>query len=117
MDFGKGITNKTATEYLNEELLPALNFAFTDLLEHVIKVHEIDKWKEMKEEEYHKYRREARKREKENAGESVTESEEWVDSELSSTEEKEVPPPPFNPLLFVADKLMEWKKIQAEKNS
>lgn len=43
-------------------------------------------------------------------GESVTESEEWVDSEISENEEKEDLPPPFNALLYVADKLMEYKR-------
>ena len=109
MDFGIGNLNITATDYLSKNALPALEYSLTQLVDHIINTREINKWKEAKEEEYHRLRREARKKEKKDAGESVSGSEEWEDSENS--EEKVEIQAPFDPLSFVADKLLEFKNL------
>ena len=80
MDFGIGKNNITATDYLSKTILPALDYSLTQLIEHIIKIHEIDKWKEIKEEEYNKQRRDARRKQRKEAGESVSGSDEWDDS-------------------------------------
>lgn len=107
MDFGLGSANITVTDYLSERVLPALDFSLTRLIEHIVKTKEINKWKDAKEEEYHRLRREAKKKEKKDAGESVSGSEEWEDSENS--EEKIEMQPPFDPILFIADMLEQYK--------
>ena len=108
MDFGIGKNNITATDYLSKTILPALDYSLTQLIEHIIKIHEIDKWKEIKEEEYNKQRRDARRKQRKEAGESVSGSDEWDDSENS--EEKAEVQPPFDPVSYIADKLLEYKK-------
>ena len=112
MEFGQGISNITATDYLSQNVLPALDYSLGKLVAHIIQSREIDKWKEAKEEEYQKMRREARKKEKKDAGESVSGSEEWEDSENS--EEKVEVQLPFDPVLFVADMLLEFKESQKQ---
>jgi hypothetical protein len=111
MDFGIGASNITATDYLSKSILPALDYSLTKLIDHIIKSREIDKWKEAKEEEYMKLRREAKKKQRKEAGESVTVSEESDESEDS--EEKVEVKAPFDPVAFVADQLLEFKKSQA----
>ena len=110
MEFGQGSKNITATDYLSQSILPALDYSLTKLIDHIIQSREIDKWKEAKEEEYNKMRREARKKERKDAGENVSDSEEWEDSENS--EEKIEIQMPFDPILFVADMLLEFKTSQ-----
>lgn len=106
--FGLGSKNLTPTEYLSSEVIPALDYSLTSLIKHLDQTNEIEKWKELKEEEYHKLRRENRKKEKQEAGESISESEEWVDSE-GSLDENQASSEVFYPLKFVADKILEYK--------
>lgn len=107
MDFGLGSQNLTATDYLSKTVLPALEFSLTKLIDFVIETKEIDKWKEAKEEEYIKMRRDAKRKQRREAGESVSGSEEWEDSENS--EEKVEVAVPFDPVNYVADKLLEFR--------
>lgn len=112
MEFGVGHLNITATDYLSKTVLPALDYSLTQLIDHVIKSKEIDKWKEAKEEEYLKIRREAKRKQRKEAGESVSGSEEWEESEGS--EEKVEIELPFDPVGFIADKLSEFKQLNQE---
>ncbi|OMJ89243.1 hypothetical protein SteCoe_8631 [Stentor coeruleus] len=108
MEFGLGSSNITATDYLSKTVLPALDYSLAKLIDHIIKTKEIDKWKEAKDEEYIKIRRDARRKQRRDAGESVSGSEEWEESEGS--EEKVEIAPPFDPVDFIADSLMEFRE-------
>jgi hypothetical protein len=107
MDFGIGNMNPTATDYLTQAVLPSLEYSLTQLVDFIMKTRELDKWREAKEEDYHRIRREARKKERKDAGESVSGSEEWEDSENS--EEKPEVQPPFDPVAFLSEKLFEFR--------
>ena len=113
MEFGIGNLNITATDYLSKEILPALDYSLSQLIDYIIKSREIDKWKEAKEEEYHRLRREAKKKETKDAGESVSGSDdEWEDSEGS--EEKVEVQAPFDPVNYIADRLLEFHEKNRE---
>jgi hypothetical protein len=107
MDFGFGSLNMTATDYLGKTVMPALDYSLTKLIDFVIESKEIDKWKEAKEEEYIKMRRDAKRKQRREAGESVSGSEEWEDSDNS--EEKVEVLVPFDPVNFVADRILEFR--------
>lgn len=111
--------NPTVSQYLSKHLLPAIEYGltevlFTQLLSEINGSHELNKWKEFKEESYHRERREKKKRQKEEMGESVTESEEWEDSEMSEEEHKQGEDPPFDPLTVLAAKLREFKTMKSD---
>lgn len=108
MDFGLGSHNQTATDYLSKSVLPCLDYSLTKLIDHVIQTGEIDKWKALKEEEYTKMRREAKRKQRKEAGESVSGSDEWDDSENS--EDKEEVQQPFDPLSFLSDQILQYRQ-------
>jgi hypothetical protein len=108
MDFGLGAHNITATDYLSKSVLPCLDHCLSRLIDHVIQTGEIDKWKALKEEEYTKARREAKRKQRKEAGESVSGSDEWEDSENS--EEKEEVQAPFDPVSFLSEQILQYRQ-------
>lgn len=74
------------------------------LLEESVSTHEMSKWKDSKEESFHRERRDQKKKEKQAKGESVSESDDWEDSDSEAAVS-----PNFDPLLFLAQKLREFK--------